>query len=82
MYVTDIHKHFGLALRDARLTSGLSQEGLAERAGIHRTYVSSVELGKVHVGLDVAQRLATALGLKLSDLISVAEEIGTSPGGQ
>ncbi len=52
---------------------GLSQEEFAEKAGIHRTYVSSVELGKVNVGVEVANQLALALGKRLSALVEEAE---------
>ena len=36
---------------------------------MHRTYISSVELGKVSVGIEVANHLAVALGIKLSELV-------------
>jgi transcriptional regulator with XRE-family HTH domain len=52
---------------------GLSQEDFAERADVHRTYISSIELGKVSVGIEVANHLAIALGLRLSELIRRAE---------
>ncbi len=64
---------FGRAVRYARERLGLSQEDFAEQAGIHRTYVSSIELGKVNVGIEVANQLATALGKKLSELVEEAE---------
>ena len=64
---------FGRAVREERLRLNLSQEDFAEKAGIHRTYVSSVELGKVSVGIEVANQLAIALELRLSELISRAE---------
>jgi transcriptional regulator with XRE-family HTH domain len=51
----------------------LSQEDFAELADLHRTYISSVELGKVNVGVEVANQLASALGMKLSDLVRRAE---------
>jgi transcriptional regulator with XRE-family HTH domain len=66
-------KLFGRAVRSLRERSGLSQEALAAKAGIHRTYVSSVELGKVRLGLDVAKKLAVALGLALSEVVALAE---------
>jgi transcriptional regulator with XRE-family HTH domain len=47
---------------------GLSQEDFADKAGIHRTYVSSIELGKVQVSIVVAYRLAVALQIPLSRL--------------
>lgn len=64
---------FGRVVRKVREARGLSQEALADRAGIHRTYVSSIELGKVRLGLDVAKKVADALGVKLSELLSQAE---------
>ena len=47
---------------------GLSQEAFADKAGIHRTYVSSIELGKVQVSIGIAYRLAQALHVPLSSL--------------
>ena len=64
---------FGRAVRRGRERLGLSQEEFAERADVHRTYISSIELGKVSVGIEVANNLASALGMKLSDLIRGAE---------
>jgi transcriptional regulator with XRE-family HTH domain len=64
---------FGRAVRRGRESLQLSQEEFAERADVHRTYISSVELGKVSVGIEVANALACALDVKLSELISRAE---------
>jgi transcriptional regulator with XRE-family HTH domain len=64
---------FGVAVRRQREAMKLSQEDFAEKAEVHRTYISSVELGKVSVGIEVANKLALALGMKLSELIRVAE---------
>jgi transcriptional regulator with XRE-family HTH domain len=66
-------KSFGRAVRSEREKLGLSQEDFAERANVHRTYISSIELGKVSVGIEVASSLAVALGMKFSDLIRRAE---------
>ncbi len=63
----------GRAIRRERERLDLSQEDFAERAKVHRTYISSIELGKVGVGIEVANGLAAALGMKLSDLIRLAE---------
>jgi len=52
---------FGRRIRALRLAAGLSQEQLAERSGLHRTYVSSLERGLRNVGLDNILRLADAL---------------------
>ena len=53
-----IEQLFGEAVRKRRLKLGLSQEGFAAKAGIHRTYVSSIELGKVGISISIAQKLA------------------------
>jgi transcriptional regulator with XRE-family HTH domain len=64
---------FGRAIRQLRERLGISQEDFAEKVGIHRTYVSSIELGKVSVGIVIANQLALALGMRLSDLVKEAE---------
>jgi transcriptional regulator with XRE-family HTH domain len=72
--MTDLFSNtFGIVVRKRREGSGLSQENLADLAGIHRTYVSSIELGKVRLGLDVAKKVADGLKLPLSELIAEAE---------
>lgn len=69
-----IRRDFGTAVRRRRHELNLSQEIFAEKAAIHRTYVSSIELGKVNIGLDVAKNLANALEISLNKLIKEAEE--------
>lgn len=64
---------FARTLRRQRLRAGLTQERLAERAGVHPTYVSMVETTKKVPTLEVAQRLAKGLGVRLSKLIGEAE---------
>ena len=59
---------FGAAVRKYRQQLGLSQEDFADKAGVHRTYISSIELGKVQVSIGVAFRLAEALEVPLSKL--------------
>jgi transcriptional regulator with XRE-family HTH domain len=54
-------KRFGKRLRLLRLAAGLTQESLAERAGLHPTYVGGVERGERNVGLDNILKLARAL---------------------
>lgn len=61
-----IENLFGTAVRRHRERQKLSQEDFADLAGIHRTYVSSIELGKVRVGIGVAQQVAAALKVPLS----------------
>ena len=72
--LTEISIALGRVIRHRREKQGLSQEALAYRAGIHRTYVSSIELGKVRLGLDIAKKVADGLGVPLHELIKQAEE--------
>ena len=69
-----ISQAFGRVVKRYREAKGISQESLADVAGIHRTYVSKIELGKVRLGLDVSKRVADALGEPLSRLIDEAEQ--------
>lgn len=69
-----IEKAFGEVVRRRRRLAGISQEDFADHAGVHRTYMSSIELGKVSVSIAIAAKLATALGVKLSVLFSEAEK--------
>jgi transcriptional regulator with XRE-family HTH domain len=51
----------------------MTQEELAERAAIHPTYVGLVERGQRNPSLDIAERIAAALGSSLAELIALAE---------
>ena len=71
--VNKLKKQFGIAIRAHRRKLSLSQEQFAELADIHRTYVSSIELGKVDIGIGVAFKLASALQTPLNKLIKEVE---------
>ena len=73
-----IERLFGAAIRRRRQKLGLSQEDFADQAGIHRTYISSIELGKVKISICVAQQLAGALNTPLS---RIWREVERSQGG-
>jgi len=66
---------FGAAVRSVRIERGMSQERLAELASVHRTYVGSVERGERNISLVNIARLASALGIKTSELLVRTEEI-------
>lgn len=66
-------REFGLEVRRKRHKLGISQEKLAEKANIHRTYISSIELGKVDLGIGVAYKIAKALNLPLNSLFRKVE---------
>ncbi len=72
--VKKIRKEFGIAVRRRRHKLKLSQEVFAEKAEIHRTYVSQIELGKVDIGIGVAYKIAAALKTSLSRLSLEAEK--------
>ncbi|MCZ8314123.1 helix-turn-helix transcriptional regulator [Phreatobacter sp.] len=65
----DIRKVVARNLRRARRAVGLSQEALAEKASVDRSYVSRVETGKVSVGVDTLAELARAVGVAPSELL-------------
>jgi transcriptional regulator with XRE-family HTH domain len=66
---TDIRVLFGQNLRKIRLEKNISQEELAFRSGLHRTYVSSVERGERNISLENIEKLAHALKIPTKDLI-------------
>jgi len=72
MPVPAISKRFGIAVRKARIAAAITQEVLAERAGLHATYVGMIERGLRNPTLDVAARLAKGLRISLTDLIADA----------
>jgi transcriptional regulator with XRE-family HTH domain len=59
----------GATVRDLRVALGYSQELLAEKADLHRTYVGSIERGERNVSLDNIVRIARALKVKPSQLL-------------
>lgn len=64
---------FGDVVREARLAAGWTQEELAHRAGVHRTYVGDLENGRKSPTLDVVEAIASALGILAHKLIEDAE---------
>ena len=61
------------AIRKRREAAGISQEELADRAELHRTYVSLVERSKRNVTVDALDRIASGLGVPASRLLAEAE---------
>jgi transcriptional regulator with XRE-family HTH domain len=60
-------------MRDLRVAQEVSQEGLADRSGLHRTYVGGIERGERNVSFGNLLKLASALGVKPSELLAHAE---------
>ncbi|WP_396134319.1 helix-turn-helix domain-containing protein [Chamaesiphon sp. VAR_48_metabat_135_sub] len=67
--VSDARKVFASRLRQIRQVKGLSQEELADSAGLHRTYVGSVERGERNISIDNIERLAKALEIDIIELL-------------
>lgn len=63
-------QRFGASVRAERERLGMSQEDLADRAGLHRTYLGGVERGERNLGLLNVVRIAKALGLPASALLA------------
>lgn len=65
----------GRVVRSQRYKVGYSQEGFANEAGMHRTYMGAIERGEQNVSLHTLVRIANALKVPLSQLIEEAEEL-------
>ena len=70
----EIQTRFGLRVRLLRTERGWSQERFADRCGLHRTYIGSIERGEQNLSLVNIERLATTLGISLGELFSVFVE--------
>lgn len=65
---------FGNAVRVARTRAGITQEELAERAGLDRSYIGGVERGDRNPSLIAIEKIAGGLGITLADLFSYSVE--------
>lgn len=73
--IGEISMALGVAIRAERLKQHISQEELAFRANVDRTYISSVERGKLNPTFNTAWEIAKGLNVPLSSLIRMAELI-------
>lgn len=60
---------FGEKVREERHRQGLSQEELASRAGVHRTYIGMIERAEKNITLENIEKIAKALKLNIKDLV-------------
>lgn len=65
---------FGTNVRTIRESRGISQERLAELAGLHRTYISDIERFQRNISLDNIQKIAEALEVKPYELLMTYED--------
>src|SRR3989344_4102359 len=68
--MTDVKNLFGSKVRTTRLEMKISQEDLAFKSGLHRTYISEVELGRRNISLENIRKISKALGLRISDMFN------------
>lgn len=61
---------FGEKVREERLKQNISQEKLAEKAGVHRTYIGMIERGEKNITLENINKIVKALDLKIKDIFA------------
>ena len=66
---SNILKKFGIKVKELRLKRGWSQEELAQRASLHRTYIGSIERSERNVSLINVEKIARALLVQIEELI-------------
>lgn len=64
-----VRNKFGKRIRTLRHEKGWSQEELADKVGLHRTYIGSIERGEQNTSIDNIAKLAKSLGVKIEDLL-------------
>ncbi|HCW08464.1 MAG TPA: transcriptional regulator [Cytophagales bacterium] len=74
----ELSNAFAAVVKRRRLAKGFSKAVLAERAGLHQTYVGLLESGKSNPTLDTANMLAKALGVSLEKMITEAQSTSRS----
>lgn len=67
---TDIRLRFGIAVRKRRQELGISQEELAERAKLHRTYIGDIERGLRNLSLVNIEKVIQALDISIADFFT------------
>ncbi|OGL22349.1 transcriptional regulator [Candidatus Saccharibacteria bacterium RIFCSPHIGHO2_01_FULL_45_15] len=68
MAITRVRRSFGKRVRELRKQKGFSQEVLADKAGLHRTYIGSIERGEQDVSIDNISKIARALKVSIVSL--------------
>ena len=66
----DVKQKFWLRIKEIRKEQNLSQEKLAEKAKLHRTYIWMIERGERNITIENIEKLAKALGVTMQDLFS------------
>lgn len=66
---SQILKSFGDKVKQERTKKNLSQEGLADLAGVHRTYIGMIERAEKNITLENIEKIAKALNIDISELL-------------
>lgn len=66
---SQVLKNFGDKVRQERTKKNLSQEGLADLAGVHRTYIGMIERAEKNITLENIEKIAKALNIDISELL-------------
>ncbi|MDB6060999.1 MAG: putative DNA-binding protein [Verrucomicrobiaceae bacterium] len=72
--MTQLSDQFGSIVRRSRESNGWSQEVLADRAGLNRSYLGEIERGSAVPSLTTISKIATALEVSVSSLIALCEQ--------
>jgi transcriptional regulator with XRE-family HTH domain len=67
--INSARMRFANNMRCVRVKQRISQEELAERCGLHRTYIGSVERGERNISIDNMEAISNALGQQLCELL-------------
>jgi transcriptional regulator with XRE-family HTH domain len=70
MIAAKVRRSFGKRVRELRKQKGYSQEELADKAGLHRTYIGSIERGEQNVSIDNIDKIAKALKTPITFLFT------------
>jgi transcriptional regulator with XRE-family HTH domain len=80
--VEEILRALGQRIRELRAKQGYSQESFADKCGVHRTFMGTIERGESNLSFSNLVKVAGALGLTLSELLSgIEKRAGQSPKG-
>ena len=73
--MTDLLALFGQTVKELRLARGMTQQELADRAKVHRSYIGEVELGRRNVSLLTIYKIALALDVPLTALLKFPRDM-------
>jgi transcriptional regulator with XRE-family HTH domain len=65
---------FGKKVRDLRISQGLTQEELGEKAGLHYKYIGAIERGERNLSLESIEKIAKGLGIGIGELFSFTSQ--------